>query len=478
MKTRRVGAKPFLPLLIPRSSSSSIQAPMSDLSSMELPSVKRPTSLSNPNIILYLTLALIFLTVFPLYYHPFRCTNHPLDFPAKPVAESSSGLSPVPEKLLAKAQSANAFESVDISSPPRDLEKGSDEAGGFKNKCDIFTGEWVPNPEAPYYTNETCYSIQQHQNCMKFGRPDDGYLKWRWRPDGCELPVFDPREFLELVRGKSLAFVGDSIARNHMQSLVCLLSLIAYPMDISNTTDDNRKRLVYKDYNFNISMYWAPYLVKTGVTFNQQNSKPFDLYLDEFDESWTSKIEAFDFVIINAGHWFLRPTNFYLDGRLIGCLYCSEPNVTHLTKDFSYRWAFRTAFRAINSLENFKGVTFLRSFVPQHFEHGTFDHGGECVRTEPFRRNDTILKEFELDLYDIQREEFDIAEKVGRKKGLKYRLFDVTHAMLLRPDGHPNKYGHWQNPNVTVFNDCVHWCLPGPIDTWSDIFMELLKRES
>nr|GLL39105.1 protein trichome birefringence-like 19 [Ipomoea trifida] len=91
-------------------------------------------------------------------------------------------------------------------------------------KCDIFAGEWIPNAEAPYYTNETCYSIQPHQNCMKYGRPDSGYLKWRWRPDGCELPVFDPRRFLELGRNKSLAFVGDSIARNHFQSLVCLLT--------------------------------------------------------------------------------------------------------------------------------------------------------------------------------------------------------------------------------------------------------------
>ncbi|KAK6128765.1 hypothetical protein DH2020_037471 [Rehmannia glutinosa] len=32
--------------------------------------------------------------------------------------------------------------------------------------------EWVPNPEGPYYTNDTCNAIQEHQNCLKFGRPD------------------------------------------------------------------------------------------------------------------------------------------------------------------------------------------------------------------------------------------------------------------------------------------------------------------
>lgn len=93
--------------------------------------------------------------------------------------------------------------------------------------CDIFRGEWVPDDgggAAPYYTNESCPLIQEHQNCMKYGRPDLGFLRWRWRPERCELPRFDAAAFLELVRGKSMAFVGDSLARNHMQSLMCLLS--------------------------------------------------------------------------------------------------------------------------------------------------------------------------------------------------------------------------------------------------------------
>ena len=95
------------------------------------------------------------------------------------------------------------------------------------HKCDIFSGEWIPNPDAPYYTNETCRAIYDQQNCMKYGRPDSDFMKWRWKPNGCELPVFNPAQFLELVRDKSLAFVGDSVARNHMQSLICLLSRVS-----------------------------------------------------------------------------------------------------------------------------------------------------------------------------------------------------------------------------------------------------------
>lgn len=93
-------------------------------------------------------------------------------------------------------------------------------------KCDIFMGNWVPGQSGPVYTNNSCLVIEAHQNCMKNGRPDSGYLYWRWRPQDCELPRFDPRRFLNKMRDKSWAFIGDSISRNHVQSLLCILSQV------------------------------------------------------------------------------------------------------------------------------------------------------------------------------------------------------------------------------------------------------------
>ncbi|XAR51575.1 hypothetical protein NMG60_11006239 [Bertholletia excelsa] len=343
--------------------------------------------------------------------------------------------------------------------------------------CDIFTGEWVENAEAPYYTNNSCLFIQEHQNCMKFGKPGVEYLKWKWKPMGCELPVFDPFEFLEVMKGKSLAFVGDSVARNHMQSLICLLSRAEEPVDVSEVPFGSQfKRYEYRNSNFTIEIFWSPYLVRTSQTDPVDATRPFILYLDEFDEKWTTKIHRFDYVIVSAGHWFFRPTMFYLEGKLAGCLYCPDSNVPHLTSYFSYRRAFRTAFRAITALDNYKGLTLLRTFAPSHFEGGYWDQGGDCARTRPFG-SETRLEGYNMEFYKIQLDELRIAERFGRRKGLKFRLFDVTKAMLLRPDGHPSKYGHWPKPNVTMVNDCVHWCLPGPIDTWNDFLLELLRRE-
>ncbi|RAL46767.1 hypothetical protein DM860_005046 [Cuscuta australis] len=296
-------------------------------------------------------------------------------------------------------------------------------AGG--GGCDLSAGEWVGDREGPYYTNVTCeWAIQEHQNCMKFGRPDTGYLKWRWKPDGCELPVFDPDRFLKMVRGKSLAFVGDSVARNHMQSLLCLLSSVARPMDVSTTEDENFKRWEYGEYDFNVTIFWSPYLVRTQRTDPNDVTRPFNLFLDEFDQSWTTQIGRFDYAVISAGHWFSRPTFFYLNGSLVGCQYCPAPNATRLPSTFSYRHAFRTAFRAITGTEGFRGVAFLRTFAPSHFENGRWDRGGDCVRTRPFGRGEKVLDGYNLEYYRIQLEELRSAQRVGRGKGMRLRFVE------------------------------------------------------
>lgn len=154
---------------------------------------KNPSQKS-PKIILLIILTLLLLTIVPLYY---------------PLLHYHSVSKPSP-----------------LSSPSYHLDADLIKITENEN-CDIFTGEWVRNADAPYYTNTTCWAIHEHQNCMKYGRPDSEFMKWKWRPDGCDLPVFNPYQFLDIVRGKSLAFVGDSVGRNHMQSLICLLSRVS-----------------------------------------------------------------------------------------------------------------------------------------------------------------------------------------------------------------------------------------------------------
>ncbi|XP_041004235.1 protein trichome birefringence-like 19 [Juglans microcarpa x Juglans regia] len=351
---------------------------------------------------------------------------------------------------------------------------------GFHKECDIFIGKWVPFPRGPYYTNATCSLITDQQNCIKFGRPDTEFMKWRWKPDDCELPLFDAVQFLELLRGKSLAFVGDSVGRNQMESLLCLLASVVYPEDISyNMSDTDFKRWFYADYNFTLATLWSPYLVKAGDAdpSGHSSNSIMNLYLDKVDEAWAAEITKFDYVIISAGQWFFRPLMLYENGQLIGCHKCQKENVTDLIAYYAYRKAFRTAFRTLLNLKDYKGVTFLRTFSPAHFENGDWNNGGSCVRTRPYTKEEfKVDRYYIMKMYSTQEEEQRAAAKEGKERGLQFRLLNTTEVMLLRPDGHPNRLGHSRHGNVTIA-DCVHWCLPGPIDTWNEFLLYMLRRE-
>ncbi|XP_030464540.2 protein trichome birefringence-like 19 [Syzygium oleosum] len=350
-----------------------------------------------------------------------------------------------------------------------------------EKKCDVFKGKWVYRPDTPtYYTNETCYEISDQQNCMKFGRPDTEFLKWRWQPDGCELPPFDAAEFMEMARGKSIAFVGDSLGRNHMQSLLCLLSSVDQPEDISlrYSTDYNFKRWYFPNHNLTLATFWAPFLVRTtdaggGQTLNGVLS----LHLDEPHPAWSSEIGAFHHVIVSAGQWFFRALVYYQNGRLLGCSACGRDNMTEVSRFRAYRTALRTTLNAIMGMKNREGgITFLRTFSPAHFENGDWTDGGSCTRTRPFKTDEKKLEGYDLEFYLAQVEEFLEAERRAREEGMKIRLLDTTRSMLLRPDGHPNRQCNWPKSNVGRA-DCVHWCLPGPIDTWNEFLFHVMKSE-
>ncbi|KAK7302935.1 hypothetical protein RJT34_13832 [Clitoria ternatea] len=348
-------------------------------------------------------------------------------------------------------------------------------------KCNIFSGKWVPYPKRPYYNNESCPFIADKQNCFMHGRPDSEFLQWRWKPHECELPLFDATQFFKLVRGKSMAFVGDSIGRNQMESLLCLLNTVADPEDITERYtpkyDIYIKWWFFADYNFTVTILWSPFLVKSSKTYLNDTSfyNAENLYVDEVDKAWATHIENFDYVIFSCGQWFFRPLTFYQNGQITGCQKChslSDPLNLH-----GYRNAFRTAFRTIINLKGFKGLVFLVTHSPNHFESGEWNKGGGCNRTEPVTEEEKVLvNPYGLQtLYETQLEEFTTAQEEARERGLHFGLMDITDVMLMRPDGHPHKYGHSLDKNVTI-NDCVHWCMPGPIDTWNEFLLYMIKN--
>ncbi|KAI3441742.1 PMR5N domain-containing protein [Psidium guajava] len=349
--------------------------------------------------------------------------------------------------------------------------------------CDIFVGEWVPDPSGPLYTNESCHAIEGHQNCMKNGRPDSGYLHWRWTPRDCELPKFDPKKFLDTMKDKSWAFIGDSISRNHVQSLLCILSQAEEAIEVYHDKEYRSKRWYFPAHNFTLAVIWTPFLVKADIfeDLNGVSSSEIQLHLDKLDKKWTEQYKNYNYAVIAGGKWFLKTAIYHEKDTVMGCHYCPGKNLTELGFNYAYRKALQLVLNFVTNSEH-RAFVFFRTTTPDHFENGEWFSGGTCNRTIPFKGGEVDLKDVDTIMRDIELEEVEKAVEMGSQKGVTVALLDTTQMSLLRPDAHPGPYRQFQpfaqDNNAQVQNDCLHWCLPGPIDSWNDLVMEMLVNLS
>ncbi|KAF6175917.1 hypothetical protein GIB67_003405 [Kingdonia uniflora] len=347
------------------------------------------------------------------------------------------------------------------------------------NECDYTNGKWVRDKLGPLYNGTTCDTIKEGQNCISHGRPDMGYLYWRWRPKQCSLPRFDSTTFLRLIKNKHLAFVGDSMARNQLESLLCLLSSVSSPTLVYRDGDDNKfRRWHFASHNANISIYWSPFLVK-GIEKSNTGFNHNKLYLDAVDNRWALDMNKIDMLVLSVGHWFLHPAVYYEGDLVLGCHYCPGLNHTEIGFYDVFRKALMTTLKAI--IEKRKQIdVMVTSFSPSHFE-GDWDKAGACPKNRPFKEGEKALEGMDKEMRKIEVEEVEVAkEKVTHSPNLRFEALDVTGLSLMRPDGHPGPYMYpfpfANGVPDRVQNDCVHWCLPGAIDTWNEIMLEVMKR--
>ncbi|XWS56976.1 hypothetical protein CRYUN_Cryun09bG0131900 [Craigia yunnanensis] len=110
----------------------------------------------------------------------------------------------------------------------------------------------------PLYASGSCPHIDESFHCFINGRPDGGYKKYRWQPNGCIMPRLNGKYMLDLLRGKRVAFVGDSLGRNIWESM---------------------------DYNCSVEYFRSSFLVQEWQILERNGSKKETLQLDMIDKS-------------------------------------------------------------------------------------------------------------------------------------------------------------------------------------------------
>ncbi|MED6136811.1 hypothetical protein PIB30_059232 [Stylosanthes scabra] len=231
-------------------------------------------------------------------------------------------------------------------------------------------------------------------------------------------------------------------------------------------------------------------MIKEGV--EKSSTRPNNLlYLDRVDEKWARHMDQMDLIVLSIGQWFLLPAIYYESGSILGCHYCPGLNHTEIGFYNALRKALRTTLNSIierkSRSKGKNGIidVVVATFSPHHFE-GDWDKAGACPKTMPYGNREKKLEGMDAEMRKIEIEEMEIANDKAKSvfsefgRLIRLEALDVTELSLLRPDGHPGPY---MNPfpfangvQEHVQNDCVHWCLPGPIDTWNEILMQIMKK--
>lgn len=376
----------------------------------------------------------------------------------------------------------SATSSSAAAAPSRAHEQKAGPTGvQLEEKCDITQGRWVRDPDGPVYTNVSCPMLPDFKNCQKFGK-DPGHLYWRWQPDGCPLPRFSPARFLDVVRGKRLAFIGDSLARNQMDSLLCLLSQAEAPREVRTDAFDRFGTWHFPAHDFTLSVMWTEFYAH-AVPVAGADGKPtssFDIHLDRLGAEWTSRLPGLDYAVVSGGNWFFRVNYLWEGGRRVGCVNCGQDaNLTDVGVPYAVRRVVRAAVEGIAGCKGCKSslVTFLRTYSPDHFEHGSWFSGGTCDRKAPLEEAEVSMGSIGWELRRVQSEE---VRRVRRRRktsgGRRFGVLDVTRAMMMRADGHPG--AHFDSRWNRNGSDCLHWCLPGPVDMWNAVLLQRIAEIS
>ncbi|KAK3125068.1 hypothetical protein QOZ80_7BG0599580 [Eleusine coracana subsp. coracana] len=348
--------------------------------------------------------------------------------------------------------------------------------------CDYSDGEWVRDASAgsSLRYDHTCKEIFKGWNCIANGKVNArDMLRWRWKPSSpwCELPRLDPLRFLELHRNTNIGFVGDSLNRNMFVSLVCMLRGVSGDVRKWRPVGADRG-FTFIRYNLTVAYHRTNLLVRYGRWSASSNGGPLEslgykqgyrIDVDVPDQTWTDASSFHDILIFNTGHWWWAPSKFDPTESPMLFFEKGKPIIPPLPPPAGLDLALKHMITFVDKAMRPNHVKFFRTQSPRHFEGGDWNEGGSCQHNQPLSSKE--VEEF----FSLDNNGTNVEVRLVNQHLMKaleqstFRVLDITRMSEFRADAHPSTTGGKRH------DDCMHWCLPGPTDTWNDLLAANLE---